>query len=126
MYYKRALRADVWADVATLPPGGCVHYVQEEEVFRKWTRQSGEGIREKGGGKGATERIENDKPSCLLAPSQNIIFSFHIGGDYRHLEESVSAGNDKVSQPVNATDDVLYAASELLQLTHSARCLLNS
>lgn len=39
----------------TLPPGDYLATLQEEEVFRKWTRQGREGIEEKGGGKGASE-----------------------------------------------------------------------
>lgn len=55
---------------APVPPGGRARRLQEEEVFRKWTRQAREKEpKEKGGGEGATGggNRENDTPPSLLA-----------------------------------------------------------
>ncbi|KAA8589275.1 hypothetical protein FQN60_012640 [Etheostoma spectabile] len=47
------------------PPGGCLELLQEEEVFRKWTRQAREGIegkgRRRGSYRGGTEKTKNHR-----------------------------------------------------------------
>lgn len=57
-------------DSAPAPPGGRARCLQEEEVFRKWTRQARvKELKEKGGGEGSTGggNRENDTPPSLLA-----------------------------------------------------------